>query len=121
MPGLPPDCPVSAALVALLDRQIHHADRARAALHLLDWIGCALIGTTDPVGRAIARLSGPPFALAGNGSAAAAGALGGLGSLFEMDDVHRAALLHPGPVVAPRSPPCRGAIRCGRSCADTRR
>jgi 2-methylcitrate dehydratase PrpD len=27
--------------------------------------------------------------------------MGGLGSLLEMDDVHRAALLHPGQVVIP--------------------
>ncbi len=117
MPGMPPDYPVSAALVALLDRPIRHEDRTVAALHLLDWIGCALIGTTDPVGRAIARLSGPPFALAGSGTAAAAGALGALGSLFEMDDVHKAALLHPGPVVAatvaalPGRDPLRALLR----------
>ena len=51
------------------------ADLARAALHLVDWLGCVLTG------------------------AAGALAMGGFGSLLEMDDVHRAALLHPGPVV----------------------
>ena len=87
---------LSAQLVAGLARPEGPADRARAALHLLDWLGCALAGTAEPVGRA---LSPRPLAQAGAGTAQAAGVLGGLGSLLEMDDVHRGALLHPGPVV----------------------
>ncbi len=77
------------------------ADRARAALHLVDWLGCALAGASSPTGRAITEAAAAgtrAFALTG---AAGAGAMGGLGSLFEMDDVHRTALLHPGPVVIP--------------------
>jgi 2-methylcitrate dehydratase PrpD len=77
-------------------------DRARAALHLLDWLGCALAGAASPVGQALAP--GRPFV--GRG-AEGARALGGLGSLLEMDDVHRGALLHPGPAVIPAVLACR--------------
>jgi 2-methylcitrate dehydratase PrpD len=89
----------SEALVALLDRPVPERTRSAAALHLLDWLGCALAGAATETGRALARAAGAhPFAFAG--SEAGAAALGGLGSLLEMDDVHRGALLHPGPVVA---------------------
>ena len=76
-----PDPPQAQSLTeglwALASRPLTPADLARAALHLVDWLGCALAG------------------------AAGALAMGGFGSLLEMDDVHRAALLHPGPVVMP--------------------
>jgi 2-methylcitrate dehydratase PrpD len=89
-------------LLALMDRPVTDADRARAALHVLDWLGCALAGTRAEIGRHVAALNGVhPFALAGTGTDAAVAALGALGSLLEMDDVHRAALLHPGPVILP--------------------
>lgn len=92
---------VSERLVAHLVRPVDPADRARAALHLLDWIGCALAGRGEPVGRAVAAETGTdPFAFAGRGTAEGVAALGVLGSLLEMDDVHKVALLHPGPVVA---------------------
>ena len=76
-------------------------DRVRAALHLIDWLGCALAGASGPAGRAIAqgaKAGANPFSATG---VAGATAMGGLGSLLEMDDVHRTALLHPGPVVIP--------------------
>ena len=37
----------------LLNRPITAADRKRAALHLLDWIGCAVAGATTPPGLAM--------------------------------------------------------------------
>ena len=75
------------------------ADLARAALHLVDWLGCALAGAATPTGHAVQQVAGGhSFALTG---AAGALVMGGLGSLLEMDDVHRTALLHPGPVVMP--------------------
>lgn len=92
---------VSERLVAHLARPVGAADRSRAALHLLDWIGCALAGRSDPVALAVAsEIGGDPLSLAGRGTTEAVAALGALGSLLEMDDVHKAALLHPGPVVA---------------------
>ena len=38
-------------LIALLHRPITQDDRARAALHVLDWIGCAVIGATTAPGE----------------------------------------------------------------------
>lgn len=71
-----------------LVRDILPEERTRARLHLIDWLGCvagALGSETAP----IARWQG------GNAAQKAAW----LGNKLEMDDVHRAAILHPGPVV----------------------
>ncbi len=81
----------------------------RAQLHLLDWLGCAVIGATEPAGQILRQLAGdaPAGALpviGGPGVAAADTAVfvnGGLGNILEMDDIHRGAILHPGPVVIP--------------------
>jgi 2-methylcitrate dehydratase PrpD len=92
----------SEALVALLDRPIPQHTHATAALHMLDWLGCAMAGAVTPFGRAVSQIAGAhPFALAGSATPDAVAALGGLGSILEMDDVHRGALLHPGPVIVP--------------------
>lgn len=81
---------------------------ARAAWHLLDWIGCAAAGSVQPPGRVFAdwlqaQPRGAVPTLAGRGADAAAAATfhGALGSALEMDDVHRSSILHPGPVVIP--------------------
>lgn len=79
-----------------------------ASRHVLDWLGCAAQGASSPVGRVFAqwlqlqaRGDRPTLAgIAAEGSAAAA-YHGALGSTLEMDDVHRSAILHPGPVVIP--------------------
>jgi 2-methylcitrate dehydratase PrpD len=83
-------------------------DRARARLHLLDWVGCAVAGSREPdCGRvrALARTegAGPCRVISGGrvGPQAAALANGPAGAILEMDDVDRRALLHPGPVVMP--------------------
>ena len=65
-----------------LARPVDTVTRARARLHLLDWLGCVAGALHSRGGRRI----GEPAAL---------------GNLLEMDDVHRAALLHPGPVIWP--------------------
>ncbi|WEK50224.1 MAG: MmgE/PrpD family protein [Candidatus Kaistia colombiensis] len=95
-------------LVGLLARPISAADRQRAALHVVDWIGCAAIGRTTESGirieaEAPASDAGPAqlFGARSSDPATAAFVLGGFGSILEMDDVHRAALLHPGPIVIP--------------------
>jgi 2-methylcitrate dehydratase PrpD len=100
-PSVPPPT-LTERLAAVLGRPVGPGERERAALHLLDWAGCALAGAVTPQGRAMAAVAGAhPFALAGAGTEGAVAALGGLGSLLEMDDVHRGALLHPGPAVVP--------------------
>lgn len=95
-------------LVALLARPISAADHARAALHLVDWVGCAAAGAASATGalfRAHAADLSPGLARVVLGGALAArdAALlnGAFGNVLEMDDVHREAVLHPGPVVIP--------------------
>ena len=80
----------------------------RAAAHVLDWLACAAHGVGSAQGLAFARwLDGQSIGavptLAGRmcDAAAAAAYHGALGSTLEMDDVHRSAVLHPGPVVIP--------------------
>jgi 2-methylcitrate dehydratase PrpD len=71
-----------------LMRKVDDATRDRARLHLLDWLGCVagardsnIAVTLNPMQSS--RLIQAMF----------------LGNVLEMDDVHRSALLHPGPVV----------------------
>ena len=86
----------------------HSGQAERAAAHVLDWLGCAAQGASSPMGQVMARwlllqASGLQPTLAGRRAdpAAAAAYHGALGSALEMDDVHRSAILHPGPVVVP--------------------
>lgn len=95
-------------LAEILARPIDRAARARVALHIVDWLGCAALGATSHAGRALiaygrAAPVGPCFALgAGRKSAEAAAFVnGGLGNIFEMDDLHRTSIVHPGDVVIP--------------------
>jgi 2-methylcitrate dehydratase PrpD len=64
-------------------------DRLAAERHLLDWLAC-VAGARQSAVVAAARSLGDPLA-----SAALAG------NVLEMDDVHRLARLHPGPVIWP--------------------
>ena len=43
----------SQALVDILTRSVSPLDRERAALHVLDWVGCAAAGALTPPGVAI--------------------------------------------------------------------
>ncbi len=71
-------------------RPVNMATRAKARLHLLDWMGCVAGARHAAVARALDGIQGAPFLKAAF-----------LGNVLEMDDVHRAALLHPGPVIWP--------------------
>ncbi len=95
-------------LAALSARPVDRATRERAALHVLDWLGCALIGATAEPGQvlvAYGRMQPTgPCLVVGTGerhAAAAAFVNGGLGNIFEMDDLHRVSIVHPGSVVIP--------------------
>ncbi|RIJ68345.1 MmgE/PrpD family protein [Brevundimonas sp. LPMIX5] len=84
------------------------ADRARARLHLLDWLACAIAGSAEPGAAEPRRLAmlegeGPCHVIRGRrcGPQAAALANGPAGALLEMDDVDKRGLLHPGPVIFP--------------------
>ena len=99
---------VSQSLAAILARPVGEVDRARAALHLLDWVGCAVggavePGTAEPRALAVLEGAGPCRVIGGvrAGPQAAALANGPAGATLEMDDVDRRGLLHPGPVVLP--------------------
>lgn len=69
-------------------RPVDDATRARARLHLLDWLGCVAGAPGSALHTRLA--DAPPVAQRAF-----------LGNLLEMDDVHRTAVLHPGPVVWP--------------------
>jgi len=97
-------------LVVLLRRQVSEEARRRAALHVLDWGGCAVSGAASPAATALlptARATGHGDCTAVTGgqkglsAAAAAFFNGGLGNVLEMDDIHRTSILHPGSVVIP--------------------
>ena len=96
-------------LAELLSRPVPAAATARAALHVLDWAGCAVAGAASPAGRAMAAgmmAEGQGrCAVAGTGRGAspltAALLNGALGNVLEMDDVDKRAILHPGPTVIP--------------------
>ncbi len=99
---------ISERLAAIALRPVARGDRARAALHLLDWAGCVVAGTVEPgtaeVRRLAAREGAGPCTVVGGapaGPQAAALANGPAGAILEMDDVDKRALLHPGPVVWP--------------------
>jgi len=103
-----PDMSLTGLLAEICRRRVNPADRARAALHVLDWAGCAVAGSAADAGRvlaawAAAQAAGPCRTLAAGRRdlATALVANGALGNVLEMDDVHRAAILHPGPVVVP--------------------
>jgi 2-methylcitrate dehydratase PrpD len=95
-------------LVRLLGRPITAADRARAALHVLDWLGCAAAGAQTPPGVAMIAYgrtlpAGACRAVGGLPLTSRDAALvnGAVGNVLEMDDFYRTALVHPGPVVVP--------------------
>lgn len=99
---------LTAELVHLLRRPVAAADRARAALHVVDWLGCAAAGAASATGArfraaAAASSAGPARVVLGGRLAPrdAAFANGAFGNVLEMDDVHREVVLHPGPVVVP--------------------
>ena len=98
----------SRGLIGLLHRPVAPADRQRAALHVLDWMGCAAAGLTTPPGLAMlswARTlpAGICHGIGGLRLTARDAALvnGSVGNVLEMDDFYRTALVHPGPVVVP--------------------
>ena len=73
-----------------LMRKVDDATRDRARLHLLDWLGCVAGARESKIAAALnpmqsSRLIHAMF----------------LGNVLEMDDVHRSAVLHPGPVIWP--------------------
>lgn len=96
------------ALATRLLRPVDGVARQRAATLVADWLGCALGALRSPLAAQLTGLvatlpAGQATAL-GAGRRDPASALlvnGALGNVLEMDDVHRGAILHAGPVVIP--------------------
>lgn len=90
-------------LVEIAQRPKSEADLARAALHLLDWLGCIAAAQGSPAGQSALRFAGWSQLAEGVASDASAAetafVTGALGNVLEMDDLHRASLLHVGDVV----------------------
>ncbi|RJY10051.1 MmgE/PrpD family protein [Aurantiacibacter aquimixticola] len=82
--------PLLSQLAERLARPVGESDRQRARLHLLDWLACVAGGRDMEAGHLASALSGSGW-----------GRSTYVGNALEMDDVHRTALLHPGPVIWP--------------------
>src|SRR5690606_1251914 len=96
---------LTAQLAARLAAPVGAAERGRAALLVVDWLGCALGALGTPLARQLADVvdgdpGGPATALGVGGRTPESALLlnAALGNVLEMDDVHRTAILHPGPV-----------------------
>jgi len=99
---------VAERLAAIVLRPVNAETRARAARHVLDWIGCAALGATSETGQRFTQYgrsqgAGPCATMAAGKRRAEAAAFvnGALGNIFEMDDLHRTSIVHPGDVVMP--------------------
>jgi 2-methylcitrate dehydratase PrpD len=69
-------------------RPVDEATRTRARLHLLDWLGCVAGARQSETALVVRQIIDSTSAR-------------WLGGMLEMDDVHRGAVLHPGPIIWP--------------------
>lgn len=94
-------------MIAICRRPVALGVLMRARLNLMDWLGCVLAARHAPVARAMGRTlsdAEPDLLCAGFdptrlSAQDAALALGTLGNVLEMDDLHRASILHAGDVI----------------------
>ena len=94
-------------LTQICRRNIAAGVQSIARLSLLDWLGCVLAARGTPVARAWARaldaqgedVLPKAFSPSRMDVQNAALVLGGLGNVLEMDDLHRASILHPGDTI----------------------
>ena len=82
--------PLLSQLADRLPRTPSESERKRARLHLLDWLACIAGARQTEAGELGSAISSKGWEKATY-----------LGNVLEMDDVHRTALLHPGPVIWP--------------------
>jgi 2-methylcitrate dehydratase PrpD len=78
-------------LASHLLRPVEANVQTRARLHLLDWLGCVAGARGSEVGVVQQRFAEESVVIRA----------AFLGNVLEMDDVHRTAILHPGPVIWP--------------------
>lgn len=102
--------PLLPALRTLVLRPVPGAARDRAVQHVTDWLGCAVAGASTEQGQAFLRAAAAEGAagtvrVPGTGRGMpprqAAFLAGAFGNPLEMDDLDRAGILHPGPVIVP--------------------
>ena len=93
-------------LLALQGRPITDQDRQRAALHLVDWFGSVMLGHHSAAGEAISRWAahaskGACWTVGGRYLNCESAALsnGSLGNIYELDDLHRGAVVHPADTI----------------------
>lgn len=99
---------LTSELAALCASPVSDDARARAALHVLDWAGCAVAGSVSEQAKTLraavkdeARGYCTAIGALPSGALTAVMVNGALGNVLEMDDVDKRAILHPGPVVIP--------------------
>lgn len=104
-------------LVELQKRPVDALTRQRALLHWLDWMGCVAAGSGAPAAQRLRDWQLFPVAQqatthpevkpfkgllgAAETPMQALMAEAGAANVEEMDDMHRTAILHPGPVILP--------------------
>lgn len=98
-------------LLELCSVEVSHSDHSRACWHLLDWIGIAAAAAKKPAGilaidyaKSIKTEHSGQCSVFGVGQSDAEMAAfvhGMLGNVLEMDDIHRASILHAGNVIIP--------------------
>lgn len=104
-----PSPSLSRRLLARNQRPVNAETRRRAVLHWLDWIGCVAAAARSPVAEVLRHWDMTPgaprheAALLGMAQDRYHAMLldAGPANVEEMDDMHRQAILHPGPVVMP--------------------
>lgn len=85
-----PDDSLTLRLAKHLMRPVENATRTQARLHLLDWLACVAGARQTEVAKRLDAIQDAPVKKSAF-----------MGNVLEMDDVHRTALLHPGPVIWP--------------------
>lgn len=89
---------ITARLIALIDaKPIGEADIEQAALFTLDAVANALAGRNSPPGRKLVEWASAEPRDAGRSALL----MGGLTHILEVDDLHKASVVHPGCVVVP--------------------
>lgn len=107
--SLPRGASLTECLVTQCARPITERDAQRCTQHILDWCGISFAAAQLPAARTIRSAmlqnsgTGPCSALAAGTAPPETAAFcnGALGPLLEMDDLHRASIMHAGNVVIP--------------------
>lgn len=92
---------LSQQLADICLRPVDAGARERARLHLLDWLGCAAIGAAQPEAAALLAGSALPGSPGESDPWHSLMFAASVANIMEMDDIHRDAIVHPGPVVIP--------------------